>query len=70
MRMKPKLYTRYKGVFRNKSYCKKPFVAAIKYNGIYKHLGTFMTDTEAAKAYNQAASRYHGEFACLNEITV
>lgn len=32
------------------------------------HLGFFPTPQEAAKAWNKAALKYHGEFARLNEI--
>lgn len=31
-------------------------------------VGDFNTDIEAAKAYNMAAIKYHGEFAWLNKI--
>lgn len=31
-------------------------------------LGLFTSETDAAKAYNQAAIKYHGEFARLNTI--
>lgn len=44
------------------------FQATIRTNGQRIHLGYFKTDIEAAKAYNEAAQKHHGEFARLNKI--
>ena len=42
--------------------------AQIQYKKIVYHLGVFEKRIDAARAYNQAAQKYHGEFAKLNEI--
>ncbi len=52
----------FKGVCRHRT----RWEAKIVLNGIKKHLGTFDTPEEAAKAYDDAARKLHGEFACLN----
>lgn len=44
----------------------KPYRAYISYKGTRKTLGYFNTKEEAAKAYDDAALKYHKEFACLN----
>lgn len=47
---------------------KRKWRARIHYYGKEIHLGLFITPQEAARAYNQAALKYHGEFAYLNQI--
>lgn len=54
----------YKGVQwrpRDKRWCAK-----IHVNKKDKHLGTFTNIEEAARAYDEAARRYYGPFACTN----
>lgn len=40
--------------------------SAIQSNGKYSHLGMFASEIEAAKAYDIAAKKMYGDFACLN----
>lgn len=42
------------------------WVAGISINGIKSHIGYFKNEIDAAKAYDEAAKKYHGEFANLN----
>ena len=55
-----------------KGVCWKPriskWVAQICHNRKVRHLGYFNTKEDAAKAYNAASTKYHGNFAYLNEI--
>jgi len=56
--------SRYKGVvLQDRS---KPYYARIYLDGMCIYLGSFLTEKEAALAYNEAAEKYFGEFACLN----
>jgi len=56
--------SKYKGVCRDER-CGK-WRAGIKCEGKHIHLGMFEDEIEAAKAYDEAAKKYHGEFAVLN----
>ena len=42
------------------------FGARIQHLGIRYHLGYYDTAEAAARAYDEAAQRLHGEFACVN----
>ena len=52
----------FKGVFWHRD-CWR---SMIRVNGKLLHLGFFKVKKEAAKAYDKAAKKYHGEFAVLN----
>ena len=57
----------YKGVCF--SHCKsKPWAARITVNYKDIKIGYFLTKELAALAYNEAARKYHGEFAHLNKV--
>jgi hypothetical protein len=56
----------YKGVTYYKSLQK--WQAGIQINGRSIHLGRFENKEDAARAYNEAATKYFGEFAQLNVI--
>lgn len=57
----------YQGVSWDKS-CKR-WKAIISVEGKPKNLGKFKCKHEAARAYNSAARKYHGEGCFLNVIT-
>jgi hypothetical protein len=42
--------------------------AMIKFNNLRIHIGFYIDPIDAARAYNEAAIKYHGEFANLNKI--
>lgn len=56
----------YKGVSYNKKM--KKYEAYIKYNEKKMNLGYFTCPKVAAKAYNEAAIKFYGEFSKLNKI--
>ena len=56
--------SKYKGVWWHKDSLK--WQARIIFEKKIIHLGTFKNEIDAAKAYDEAAKKYHGEFACLN----
>jgi hypothetical protein len=67
-RIKPKNNTSsYKGVTWSSQ--KKKWRVRIGIDSTLKHIGHFDNLLEAAKAYNEAALKYHGEFAKVNPIT-
>jgi len=57
-------FSRYKGVNRVKG--TKLWRSRISVNGKRIYLGHFDSEIEAAKAYDEAAKKYHKEFAILN----
>lgn len=56
----------YKGVSWDKY--NRRWMAQIRANGVSMSLGSFKDPLKAARAYNEAALKYHGEFARLNVI--
>lgn len=58
--------SKYKGVCYSKK--KSKWIAAVNVHGKCTFRKAFNDEIEAAKAYNEAALKYHKEFASLNEI--
>jgi hypothetical protein len=57
-------YSKYRGVTWEKS--KQRWRAHLSYNKKTLHAGYFKDEIDAAKAYDEAAKKYHGDFAVLN----
>lgn len=55
-----------KGIYFKKDRGK--YAAQLRVNKTKKHLGYYDNPIDAAKAYNLAAIKYHGEFARLNTL--
>lgn len=58
--------TGYKGVYWNSA--KQRYQSSIQIAGKRRYLGTFSQLRSAVLAYNEAARKYHGEFAFVNEV--
>jgi len=58
------MYSKYKGVHWHKNHRK--WLARITFEKKTIHLGYFRNEIEAARAYDEATKKYHGEFASLN----
>lgn len=56
----------YKGISRSKNSAANNFCAALTVDKKQIYLGSFKTQEEAARAYDEAARKHHGEFAKCN----
>jgi hypothetical protein len=59
-----KCSSKYKGVYWHKQ--RNKWVAGLRHNFKKIHIGLFDDEIEAAKAYDNAARKYHGQYAYLN----
>lgn len=57
-------YSKYKGVSWHKR--KNKWISSITIEGKRFHLGYFDSEEDAARAYDEQAKKYHGDFARLN----
>lgn len=46
----------------------KRWRVSIMCNGKRKYIGSFVSEADAAKAYNEVAQKYYGKFARLNDV--
>lgn len=56
--------SRFKGVSWHRT--KGRWIARIRADGRDHHIGGFLSETDAARAYDAIAKQLHGRFACLN----
>ena len=63
---RPNSSSTYKGVSWDKNL--KKWLACIRVNGKTIYIGVFISEVDAARAYNAAAVKYHKEFARINII--
>lgn len=63
---KSKYTSNYKCVYWNER--RQRWIAKMQADGKYIWIGTFHSELEAARAYNEAALKHHGEFASLNDV--
>lgn len=60
------LYSKYKGVGKKHRGKTTRWNAQLGIHGYQIHLGYFHKEEDAARAYDEAARKFFGEFACLN----
>lgn len=58
--------SKYKGVHWSK--CARKWIVEIMSEREKKYIGCFCNEEDAALAYNEAAKKYHGEFAYQNRV--
>lgn len=57
-------------VFKGVSFQYNRWTSYIGFNGKFIYLGRFLTQREAARAYNEAAINHFGEYAKLNDLNI